>query len=380
MRKASKIKISFGIIVLNGQPFLKYCLRHLYPFAHEIIVVEGGSSYNKNFITKEGHSIDGTLKALKEFKKKEDSENKVKIITKKGFWSEKDEQSQAFAKIATGDYLWQVSVDEFYKEEDIKKIIEILEKNPSITGMSFKTITFFRDIKYRVDSCYLQTGPDLFERLFKWGKGYRYAKHRPITILNAKGENLMNLGYLDGNTLAKKYGIYLYHYCMLFPFQVESKLLYHGERSKKISYKFLKKANHENVYKENFLELKPFRFHNNYKFVSWLEEYKGKQPEQPIKMMEDLKRKKINVMVKDNSDIERLLKKRGYKIIKKYFIKAYGNLELFYHTWILGLYPQIRKLITKTVNGYSILRSICKKLFKKRILFNVKKDRMPLKK
>src|SRR3990172_1499011 len=34
-------RISFGIIALNAQPFLEYNLRAIYPFAHEIIVVEG---------------------------------------------------------------------------------------------------------------------------------------------------------------------------------------------------------------------------------------------------------------------------------------------------------------------------------------------------
>ena len=35
-------RVTFGIIVLNGEPFTRYCLRSLYPFAHQIIVVEGG--------------------------------------------------------------------------------------------------------------------------------------------------------------------------------------------------------------------------------------------------------------------------------------------------------------------------------------------------
>ena len=34
-------RVTYGIIVLNGEPFTRYCLRSLYPFAHEIIVVEG---------------------------------------------------------------------------------------------------------------------------------------------------------------------------------------------------------------------------------------------------------------------------------------------------------------------------------------------------
>ena len=39
-----------------------------------------------------------------------------------GFWpGEKDEQSRAYAKRATGDYLWQVDIDEFYH---IRKILK----------------------------------------------------------------------------------------------------------------------------------------------------------------------------------------------------------------------------------------------------------------
>ncbi|MFC1960142.1 hypothetical protein ACFLYO_05490 [Chloroflexota bacterium] len=33
-------RISFGMIVLNGLPFVSYNLRALYPFAHRIIAVE----------------------------------------------------------------------------------------------------------------------------------------------------------------------------------------------------------------------------------------------------------------------------------------------------------------------------------------------------
>lgn len=36
-------RVTFGMIVLNGQPFISYNLRALYPFAYQIIVVEGAS-------------------------------------------------------------------------------------------------------------------------------------------------------------------------------------------------------------------------------------------------------------------------------------------------------------------------------------------------
>jgi glycosyltransferase involved in cell wall biosynthesis len=70
--------ISFGIIVLNGEPFTKYCLRQLYPHAYEIIVVEGGSEKAAGFAP-EGRSTDGTLEALREFQEQEDPENKLRM-------------------------------------------------------------------------------------------------------------------------------------------------------------------------------------------------------------------------------------------------------------------------------------------------------------
>ena len=97
-------RISFGMIVLNGEPFLRYNLRSLYPFAHEIIIVEGAVPGASLVATEDGHSIDGTLAALKSFKSSEDPENKIRIIQKDGFWREKDEMSFAYAENATGDY------------------------------------------------------------------------------------------------------------------------------------------------------------------------------------------------------------------------------------------------------------------------------------
>jgi hypothetical protein len=117
-------KITFGLIVLNGEPFTRYNLRALYPFAHQIIVAEGASPKAAHVATPDGHSIDGTLDILRRFKAEEDPEDKIIIVTAEdeghpnGFWpGEKDEQSQAYAKRATGDWLWQVDIDEFYQPQ-----------------------------------------------------------------------------------------------------------------------------------------------------------------------------------------------------------------------------------------------------------------------
>lgn len=60
MSKRNLPKVSFGIIVLNGEPFTRYCLRALYPFAHESIVVEGACQAASAIATADDHSTDGT--------------------------------------------------------------------------------------------------------------------------------------------------------------------------------------------------------------------------------------------------------------------------------------------------------------------------------
>ena len=191
------LQITFGIIVLNGEPFLRYNLQSLYPFAHQLIVIEGAAPGAADIAAQNGHSVDRTLGILHDFKAHEDPENKLIIITAEdeghpnGFWpGEKHEQSQAYAKRATGNYLWQVDIDEFYKPEDMKAIIEMIRMDPDITAISFPMITFWGGFDYICDGWYLRRGANLYHRLFKWGPGYSYSTHRPPTVLNHKCENL----------------------------------------------------------------------------------------------------------------------------------------------------------------------------------------------
>jgi glycosyltransferase involved in cell wall biosynthesis len=159
MNKPVFPKITFGIIVLNGEPFTRYCLRSIYPFAYEIIVVEGGHVDARSVCTPDGHSVDGTLESLYKFKKEEDPEEKLTIVTREGFWPKKDElgndrtpQSRAYAERAKGDYLWQVDIDEFYRHEDMTKVLNLLSANPDITAVTFPTYTFWGDVNY-VSGC-----------------------------------------------------------------------------------------------------------------------------------------------------------------------------------------------------------------------------------
>ena len=143
-------------------------------------------------------------KASDATRRRADREDKLTIVTKDGFWSEKDEMSAAYAARATGDYLWQVDVDEFYLPEDFERIGNILQAQPEITAMSFNTITFWGAPGYRVEAWHHRRGAREYHRLFKWGEGYRYVGHRPPTVLDERGRDLRAGHWLKGADMERR--------------------------------------------------------------------------------------------------------------------------------------------------------------------------------
>jgi hypothetical protein len=342
-------KITFGIIVLNGEPFTRYCLRSIYPFAYEIIVVEGGHEDARSVCTHDGHSVDGTLETLYKFKEEEDNENKLTIVSKNGFWLKKDEfgndrtlQSRAYAERATGDYLWQVDIDEFYTEADMLKIIKLLKEDQSITSVSFKQKSFWGDIKYISDAVYLRRNVGGWHRIFKWGKYYKYLTHEPPTVIDENGIDLRAKHWIKGETLAKK-NIFMYHYSLLFPWQVEQKVkIYNDEKPEECS---LITQWAEN----NFFKLgNPYRVHNIYQYPSWLERFSGEHPVQVKKMMQDIRDGKVNAILRRTDDIEAIINLSSYKI-KSFLYKVSDPLLLLLIQLarVKNVPNRIRKIILK---------------------------------
>jgi hypothetical protein len=307
-------RVTFGIIVLNGEPFTQHTLRSIYPFAHEIVVVEGAAPGARHIASPNGHSADGTLEALHRFKAEEDLEDKLTIVTAEdeghpnGFWpGEKDEQSRAYARRATGDYLWQVDIDEFYRPEDVTQVMSMLRADPAITAVTFKQITFWGGLGYLVDGWYLHRGATYYHRLFKWGPGYSYASHRPPTVLDPDGRNLRAGKWVDGETLAAR-GVYLYHYSLLLPKQVLEKCNYYANAE------WAKREAAVSWARDAFLSLRrPFRVHNVYRFPSWLERYAGPHPDEIVKMVEALGQKDQSAL-RPTADIDQLLAKWWYRL------------------------------------------------------------------
>lgn len=306
-------RVSFGMIVFNGQPFIRYNLEALYPFAHEIIVVEGASLGAAAHATPMGHSSDGTVELLREFAADHDPERKLSVVTAEdegspdGYWrGEKTEQSRAYASRATGDYLWQVDVDEFYQPDDMARVIAMLADDPEITAVSFRETTFWGDLETRVDGWYQRRGASEYHRLFKWGRGYRYVEHRPPTVLDPHGVDLRAGKWVRGSRLAAD-GIGLYHYSLLFPRQVLEKESYYqasGLRDEAMRWAM-----------ECYIGLnQPYRVHNVHAYPSWLERYAGDHPPAIRRLWGDIQRGEVVERIRPNQDAGRLLASRGYAV------------------------------------------------------------------
>ncbi len=301
------------MIVLNGEPFLRYNLRALYPFAHEIIVVEGACPAARGVSTSAGHSTDTTLETLRDFKDHEDTEDKLIIVTAEderhpdGFWpGEKHEQSQAYANRAPGDYLWQVDVDEFYKPEDMVRIMKMLQASPDIAAMSFLQIQFWGGFGQYVDSLYLRRGGGQFHRLFRWGSGYRYVTHRPPTVQTAEGIDVRSLRWLNAKEMRRK-GIYLYHYSLVFPKQVIEKCEYYGTAE------WAKRAKAQEWAQRVFMSLEdPYLVHNVYDYPGWLERFRGRHPPVIDQLRNDIERGAVQIQLRPVADIKRLLRSPWY--------------------------------------------------------------------
>jgi hypothetical protein len=309
------------MIVLNGEPFTCYNLRSLYPWAHQIIVVEGACRTAKNIATKDGHSVDGTLTSLRRFQADEDPEKKVLVVSARdegfddGFWPEKTEMCEAFAKRATGNYLWQVDSDEFYREEEMTKVLGFLSEG--IGWATFPQQSFWGGIDYVNNSIALAefdlrgTGA----RLFAWGQGYRYAKHRPPTVLDEQGRDVKTKGCTFSCRQMKRLGIYRYHYCLVFPSQVLSKIGYYSVNSKvKAEQGGGFSSTILSWYEANFVRItRPYHLHNLPGCLSWIRPFRGAHPEQVVKMMADIRDGRVSHELRQTADIEALMHSFVYR-------------------------------------------------------------------
>jgi len=310
-------RVSFGMIVLNGMPFVPYNLRALYPFAHQIVVVEGAVPGAVGIATPDGHSRDGTLDELRRFAREEDPDGKLTVVTAEddghdsGFWpGEKDEQSRAYAKRASGDYLWQVDTDEFYLASQMQRVLDTLAADPRITAVTFPTLTFWGAPDCTVDGWFLRRGAAEYHRLFKWEPGSTYTAHRPPTVLDAQGRDARSLRWLDAAAMGRM-GVVMQHYSLLFPTQAIEKVEYYSNWG--LFADWYADAEGRRWLAESYLTLRrPYRVHNVYRYPSWLQRYRGPHPPQIERMIADITQGRLRVETRPMADAEHLLRSPWY--------------------------------------------------------------------
>jgi glycosyltransferase involved in cell wall biosynthesis len=275
-------RVTFGLIVLNGEPFTRYCLRSLYPFAHQIVVAQGAVIRAMGQARPDGHSRDGTLEVLYDFKANEDPDDKLTIVARDGPWEEKDAMFAAVARCATGDWLWQVDVDEFYRERDMALVLELLADDPGLTAVAFRQRSFFAAPQFENGSSYLLAGGDIFRRVFRFAAGSRYVSHRPPTVVDARGLDQFAVNPLPAESL-ERLDVHLFHYSLLFPAQVRDKTAYYATwdvpHCKQLSAWVT----------EQYLDRRdPFRLFTVCDQPGWIEPYHGDHPAQAQALWDDV--------------------------------------------------------------------------------------------
>jgi predicted O-methyltransferase YrrM len=347
------------MIVLNGQPLVQYNLEALYPYAHQIIVVEGAARAAAAAATPAGHSTDGTTETLRRFKETHDPENKVILVTAEdlgspnGFWPEKTEMSQAYAARATGDWLWQVDSDEFYRDEDMRAVLEMLAGDPSIGCVSFPYKQFWGGFDYVERGDWFDYAHPNFDRLFRWGPGHRYVEHRPPTVVDERGVDLRRKKWIR-HTETRRRGIFLYHYSYVFPTQAQEKVKYYSHVAWTDHFRDM-----ERWYQDSYVDLaRPFHVGEGLNYLTWLERHRGPEPRVISRLRADLRSGALRAESRPTGDIEALLSSPSYEL-RKQLVSAYARLR-----WKLWRAPAHR--LAETARKVPALRSMARRLIELR--------------
>lgn len=214
------MKIAFGMIVFEGDYVLRECIEQVYPFASQILIAEGPVKYWQNLGKKT--SEDYTNNIIDNFP---DPDNKIKIVHSQ--YSEKDEQCNAYINLIDDDidYLWNLDSDELFKTDDIKKIIDFLEKEKP-SSVSIRSCTFYGGFDHYLTG--FEQNADNFRRIFRITKGCKWLTHRPPTIDYPIWSSI-SIKHINGDELYDSTGVQMYHYSYVFPDQVFKKITYYKE-------------------------------------------------------------------------------------------------------------------------------------------------------
>jgi len=220
------MKITFGMIVCNGDDYIEECIKQVYQHADRIVIAEGAT---RNWMTAmkwtTPESKDRTNKII-ETLQENDTERKLRVVH--GGWPNKIQQSNAYMELVDSDtdYIWQLDSDELYKHSDIERTIEFLEREKP-TYVTIKQLHFFKN--FRTIAVGQTTGwgwetPQ--PRIQRFYPGCRYIEHRPPMIIDpVTGKNNKDINYKN---LTEETGVFCFHYNYVTEKQVREKIAYYA--------------------------------------------------------------------------------------------------------------------------------------------------------
>jgi len=248
--------------------------------------------------------------------------------------------SQAYAKRATGEVLWQIDVDEFYKPEDMENVIRKLSQSNEIRAVSFNCLYFWGGLGYVMDGFSFRTGDQTIHRVFTWDRDSRYTSHRPPTVVDGAGRDLKSLRWLS-DVETKKMGIHLYHYDMILPKQAANKSSYYSN----VDWHTL---GHKRVleWKQRVFDRleRPFHIYTIYTHLSWLKRYRGAHPPAVERMVRDIQAGLWpGSELRRTDDIEAVLESWRFRLLLP-FVKVWASIQV----WAYGQKLVIREKLLMT--------------------------------
>ena len=213
------LRVSFGMIVFNGEYFLKQVLDGVYDFAHEIVIAEGADDISLPLANPDGSSTDSTWDILASYP---DPKRKIKLV--RGQWRDKDHQSNAYMEHLTGDIVWLLDSDEMYQPQDMERIARAMHDDPELMAVEMRHRVFFGGLDRIAHGKHWE---NTFWRVHRLYPGARYLSHRPVNVVHPSGKTMNDMKHISADQL-DDWGIRMYHYSYVLDKQVEEKMRYHA--------------------------------------------------------------------------------------------------------------------------------------------------------
>lgn len=223
------MKISFGIIVIDGMPFIKHQLALIYPYAHEIIICEGGDDVWEK-LHGYRHSKDNTIEFIRSFP---DPEKKIHLLQKR--WERKNDMCHEYSRFATGDIIWHIDIDEFIDPSHIPYILELFQKYPEYDAMAPRQLVLWGDTRTIVGLVDIEEDQVIVEipgidRIYRRKEGL-YVNHLPLRGYYDPYEERIISAKLFPDELLCQRDIYNFHFSYVLPKSVKNKMKYYQERT-----------------------------------------------------------------------------------------------------------------------------------------------------